>query len=1084
MRILQIRFKNLNSLAGEWFIDLTHPSYTSDGIFTIAGPTGAGKTTILDAICLALYGRTPRLEQMSQKENGIMSRQTGECFAEVTFETPAGHYRCHWSHRRAYLKSDGNLQQARHEIANADTGEIIESGIQRTGSAIERLTGMNFDRFTRAMLLAQGRFDTFLKASPSERAPILEQITGTGIYSDISIRVHELSRAENEKLHLLTAELGAITLLEPEQENALQQELATHQTKETTLAGQIAETTQAIQWLTTIENLQREIGELTDQENTLQRAIEAFGPERERLERATRAATLDGRHAALLAIRKQQTDDRQALETEKTALPVLQATLAQQAQALEAASELTRRRKEIRQQAQPLWQQVRALDQTLDSLQKQLADIDTQYRQEQAHADTDRNALSGQTQHLAQYDRTLADIDRYLVEHARDEALVTSLSAIGEQYDRLLAMEKDAAQKTAAQEQARQALTQAETALAGCRKETGTIRQEQTRTASALEQGKSALEKILAGRTLREYRLEKDLLNEKLRNIQLVASLTEHRARLQDGKACPLCGALHHPYTQDTIPAPDETTEKIAAIDRLITQAETQDTANARLQETANRIRDALNDAEKKELAASSRQQAAQQRLDERTQELATANHELDEYRNALSARLQSLGAEATPETDIPARIDTLRERLAAWNTHTTQKATVEKQRADTDSEIQRLAAIIATRRETLQNLTQKRQTLQDDWTARHDTRNTLFGDRNPGEEENRLNRQIDEAEAAERQARERHDSSRERSQAADTRIQTLENRIRQRAPELEKQENAFAEACRTKGFPEETAFLDARLRDEERTALAETARRHDQQRTALTARKKDREEQLAAETAKALTPLSLTELQQQSGQQNDALKTLRDTMAGIRHKLQNNAEAKERFREKQTVIEAQKQECARWNNLHALIGSSDGKKYRNFAQGLTFELMIAHANRQLQKMTDRYLLIRNNDQPLELDVIDNYQAGEIRSTRNLSGGESFIVSLSLALGLSGMTSRNVRVDSLFLDEGFGTLDEAALETALDTLASLQQNGKLIGIISHVSALKDRIRTQIRVIPGKNGKSRIEGPGCSRQSGA
>ncbi len=1083
MRILQIRFKNLNSLAGEWFIDLTHPSYTSDGIFTITGPTGAGKTTILDAICLALYGRTPRLE-VSQKENGIMSRQTGECFAEVTFETPAGHYRCHWNHRRAYQKSDGNLQQARHEIANADTGEIIESGIQRTGSAIERLTGMNFDRFTRSMLLAQGRFDTFLKASPSDRAPILEQITGTGIYSDISIRVHELSRAENEKLNLLTAELGGITLLKPEQENALQQELATHQTEETALAGQIAKTDQAIQWLTTVENLKREIGELTDQESTLQTIIEAFRPEREKLERATRAATFDGQYAALLAIRKQQTDDRQALETEKTALPGLQATLTQQAQALEAASQLTRQRKEIRQQAQPLWQQVRALDQTLDGLQKQLTDIDTQYRQEQAHADIDRKALSEQTQHLSRYDRTLANVDSYLVAHAQDEALAVHLPAIEEQSRHLHAMVQDAAQKAAAQEQARQALRQAETALAECRKETETIRQEQTCTASTLEQGKSALEKILAGHTLREHRLEKDLLNEKLRNIQLVASLAKHRARLQDGKPCPLCGALHHPYTQDTLQAPDEIEEKIAAINQLIAQAEAQETANAQLQETANRWRDALNEAEKKELAASSRQQAAQQRLDERTQTLTTANHELDEYRNTLSVRLQSLGTDTTPETDILALIDTLQKRLAAWRIHTVQKATVEKQRADTDSEIKRLAAIIETRRETLQNLMQKRQTLQDDRTTKHDTRNTLFGDRNPDEEETRLNRQIDEAETAERQARERHDTARQQWQACNTRIETLENAIRQRTPELEKQENAFAEACRTKGFPEETAFLDARLRDEERTALAETAHRHDQQRTALTARKKDREEQLAAETAKALTQLSLTELQQQSGQQNDALKTLRDTMAGIRHTLQNNTEGKKRFSEKQNVIETQKQECARWENLHALIGSSDGKKYRNFAQGLTFELMVAHANRQLQKMTDRYLLVRNRTQPLELDVIDNYQAGEIRSTRNLSGGESFIVSLSLALGLSGIASRNVRVDSLFLDEGFGTLDEAALETALDTLAGLQQNGKLIGIISHVSALKDRIRTQIRVIPSKNGKSTIEGLGCSRQNDA
>jgi exonuclease SbcC len=140
---------------------------------------------------------------------------------------------------------------------------------------------------------------------------------------------------------------------------------------------------------------------------------------------------------------------------------------------------------------------------------------------------------------------------------------------------------------------------------------------------------------------------------------------------------------------------------------------------------------------------------------------------------------------------------------------------------------------------------------------------------------------------------------------------------------------------------------------------------------------------------------------------------------------------------------------------------------------------MVSHANRQLKKMTDRYLLVRDEDQPLELNVVDNYQAGEIRSTKNLSGGESFIVSLSLALGLSNMASRKVRVDSLFLDEGFGSLDEDALETALETLSGLQQDGKLIGVISHVPALKERISTQINVQAGSGGKSIVIGPGCS-----
>ncbi len=163
------------------------------------------------------------------------------------------------------------------------------------------------------------------------------------------------------------------------------------------------------------------------------------------------------------------------------------------------------------------------------------------------------------------------------------------------------------------------------------------------------------------------------------------------------------------------------------------------------------------------------------------------------------------------------------------------------------------------------------------------------------------------------------------------------------------------------------------------------------------------------------------------------------------------------------------------------MIGSSDGNKYRIFAQGLTFEMMIGHANRQLQKMTDRYLLVRDETQPLELNVIDNYQAGEIRSTKNLSGGESFIVSLSLELGLSHMASRNVRVDSLFLDEGFGTLDEETLDTALETLAGLQRDGKLIGVISHVAVLKERITTQVEVMPTHGGRSALRGPGCCQR---
>ncbi len=186
MKILQIRFKNLNSLAGEWAIDFSNAEYTSGGIFAITGPTGSGKTTLLDAVCLALYGRTPRLDRISESTNEVMSRHTGVCFAEIDFETRKGRFRCHWSQRRAREKPSGKLQQPRHEIVDGQTGKVLENKIKDVSRMVEEVCGMDFHQFTRSVLLAQGDFAAFLKASTDERAPILEQITGTEIYSRIS----------------------------------------------------------------------------------------------------------------------------------------------------------------------------------------------------------------------------------------------------------------------------------------------------------------------------------------------------------------------------------------------------------------------------------------------------------------------------------------------------------------------------------------------------------------------------------------------------------------------------------------------------------------------------------------------------------------------------------------------------------------------------------------------------------------------------------------------------------------------------------------------------------------------------------
>ncbi len=310
--------------------------------------------------------------------------------------------------------------------------------------------------------------------------------------------------------------------------------------------------------------------------------------------------------------------------------------------------------------------------------------------------------------------------------------------------------------------------------------------------------------------------------------------------------------------------------------------------------------------------------------------------------------------------------------------------------------------------------------------------------------------------------------------------IASLQGKTDHRATELAQAEQRWGERIKRTGFEDEAEYLSSRLSEEEREILAEKERSLIKGKTELEARRKDRSEALSAEREKNLTEESAETLKENIRAGDADLKQIMVDIGGIRKSLSEDEKQREKQKERLKNMAAQKRECSRWDNLHQLIGSADGKKFRNFAQGLTFEMMTAHANRQLRKMTDRYLLIRDTAQPLELNVIDNYQAGEIRSTKNLSGGESFIVSLALALGLSQMASRNVRVDSLFLDEGFGTLDEDALETALETLAGLRQDGKLIGVISHVTALKERIGAQIQVIPETGGRSSLSGPGCRR----
>jgi DNA repair protein SbcC/Rad50 len=628
VRILQVRFKNLNSLAGEWQIDLAHPAFVSNGIFAITGPTGAGKTTILDAICLALYGRTPRLNKVSKSVNEVMSRQTGECFSEVTFETQSGRYRCHWSQHRARKNPNGDLQSPKHEIANADTGELFESGIRGVAGQIEAATGMDFDRFTRSMLLAQGGFAAFLQAAADERAPILEQITGTEIYSEISIRVHQRRSQEQKQHDILQAELAGMQPLSMEQEQQLGNSLAQLGKQDAELSGQLSEQNQAISWLEGITRLEDELKLLNQAKTELLARIEAFAPDKERLQLANRALELAADYAALIAIRKVQNADQCSLVECRNSLPTC-TDAAQQAQAAmsKAAEQLTARKTE-QQAAQPLIRKVRELDLKISGIdspvqvsQSSVAELSSVLEALQAKQQSDSTEL-------ANHHQALDELQVLLGTSAVDEKLVEQLTGLRNRCDGLkdLAgqLESKLAESATATAQLKDALTVWQQQKTSLEHEQGI--QEQNRQVLAEQQ--SDLLKILNGKDVAGWRLyhsalvsQQDLLSktlEALGNLEMsqqaisrldsqqvalgqeeltlqsalttkierqvaieqevaeletqmillkrIGDLEEVRKQLHDGEPCPLCGARDHPFAEGNIPAPDETRQSLAAV--------------------------------------------------------------------------------------------------------------------------------------------------------------------------------------------------------------------------------------------------------------------------------------------------------------------------------------------------------------------------------------------------------------------------------------------------------------------------------------------------------------------------------------
>lgn len=371
--------------------------------------------------------------------------------------------------------------------------------------------------------------------------------------------------------------------------------------------------------------------------------------------------------------------------------------------------------------------------------------------------------------------------------------------------------------------------------------------------------------------------------------------------------------------------------------------------------------------------------------------------------------------------------------------------------------------------------LEQKKKNLADRQSDRYE----LYGDKNPEIEGPRLRKRIADAEEAVQKSRkEKNDAELSVAQIA-AKLDNVRQSLEEGEAELAGLEASFGERIMRLGFPDETRWADAVLGEKELGELRAQSRRLDEGEKALATRRttwQNGYEKLGPAPERPFDGLEAA----QRANQAELTQVLKDRGAD-EQLLKNDDEHRRRLAELQEDERRQQKVHEVWEGLNDLIGSSKGDKFSLYVQRLTFRRLVAAANAQLEGLSDRYRLRVDPDSALRLDVVDLWQGGELRTSRNLSGGESFIVSLALALALShGM--KEVNVDSLFLDEGFGTLDEDTLETVLDCLNRLREKGKLVGVISHVGALRERIDCQLVLEQKSNGHSVLHGPGCCRCS--
>ena len=1143
MRILNIHFKNINSLEGESRVDFEQAPFSDTGVFAITGPNGSGKSTILDVITLGLYGETFRFDRPADH---VMTEHTAASFAAIEFSLGGEKYRSSWHVQRVDADPARELLPQEMRLIRLQDDEVLADTPQQVCARVTEITGMNFRNFTRSILLAQGDFAAFLNALDSERIDILEKISSTDIYADYKKEVIDNAEKAQKELDRLKQALAAILLLEPEKQEACEHDLIDFKEQLSELRDEQKHLKQQQDQQAQITELKRQIA---DQEKDLENAKTQLENTQKIVDRITAAQDALIFKDDIAAIEDKQHVIRQgksALDDFQAELKQLKAKLGDEAPPPDG---LAQRSFTEQQQA-------------LDNIRTQVNQYVLNRQSETAHW----QSLATQ---YADRQPVLATVSAWLEEHADDELLLTDFPEIGVLKKRRAELAEVSAKQTQFTRQTKKATSTLKNNAAALAKE----HKNQIDLKLRLQADEQELETLAQGHTPDEiealkleqqervkdfqtlYNLAKKhqqltggggffslfrrkeqpdhdaevlslelerlkqeikreenikrVLEESIIHEALLKKMTPDRVHLVNGKPCPLCGALQHPYAKfpPTIGNSKQAlidqkakiralTEKLSNTGSKISVAQKQSANNQARQiqlqqiraqwlSLCNRLNVVSHDLDitklsliqeliKKESieltdttrfaanyqnkqadieklkALIAKNATAIEQLQISTRQLGSNNEGLTQEQSDLAAALAEcqsrekqladkvlaqltlLGEKMPGNGQEDALIDKLNVRLQEYHGYAFRHKGLTEELAGLEAKQVACQAEITRCNELLEIYGDQLQT--EETIGLHLAlieKQKLIADK-----EQLLARQEVEAADLQRAIQEKMQPTQFTSLHEINEILALiETRpeLEHRRAELEQEIDATSLALEV-----DSAQLEANLSDVDATL-----------------KPIDIEEQLRRIAEKAaIADMEVRHLERLLGEQQQ----LQQTHDAVLLQLQQQAAVSQPY-----FADA------------ALLATENGMAFRRRVQGRIADQLLSRTNAILEKISGRYYLRQaSSEQGLALEVEDTYQANVRRLPKTLSGGESFVVSLALALGLSELANNGRSVDSLFLDEGFGNLDADSLFTVISTLESLQTHGKTVGVISHVEAVQKRIKAQLQVVKKPNGMGELK----------